>query len=225
MLARTSATSKPKGEAIPSVQKIRSRAKVAALTFRECEDALRDLFLAAQEEVTFPGITLNRLAVIRDENTGLLLCGGRFQIFNEEKAAVPILPYTSWISTLLAQEAHNANHEEIAGTLLQMRKKAWVVRGRKLAQKIVVNCVTCRKAKARRCQQIMSDLPSERITPANPFKYTTVDLFGPYEVKDEVRKKVKLKVWGIVFCCMASRAMHTDLVSDQSAEGFLLAYQ
>lgn len=71
----------------------------------------------------------------------------------------------------------------------------------------------------------MSDLPSERITPANPFEYTTVDLFGPYEVKDEVRKKVKLKVWGIVFCCMASRAMHTDLVSDQSAEGFLLAYQ
>lgn len=44
-------------------------------------------------------------------------------------------------------------------------------------------------------------------------------------MKDEVRKKVKLKVWGIVFCCMVSRAMHTDLVSDQSAEGFLLAYQ
>ncbi|XP_059192192.1 uncharacterized protein LOC131974080 [Centropristis striata] len=106
-----------------------------------------------------------------------------------------------------------------------MRRKAWVVRGRKLAQKIVDNCVTCKKAKARRCQQIMGDLPSERITPANPFEYTTVDLFGPYEVKDEVRKKVRLKVWGIVFCCMASRAMHTDLVSDQSAEGFLLAYQ
>lgn len=52
-----------------------------------------------------------------------------------------------------------------------------------------------------------------------------MDLFGPYEVKDEVRKKVKLKVWGIVFCCMASRAMHTDLVSDQSAESFLLVYQ
>lgn len=179
----------------------------------------------AQEEVTFPDTTLNRLAVVRDENTGLLLCGGRFQIFNEEKTAVPILPCTSWVSTLLALEAHKANHEEIAGTLLRMRRKAWVVRGRKIAQKIVDNCVTCRKTKARKCQQIMSDLPQERITPANPFEYTTVDLFGPYEVKDEVRKKVKLKVWGIVFCCMASRAMHTDLVRDQSAEGFLLAYQ
>lgn len=71
----------------------------------------------------------------------------------------------------------------------------------------------------------MSDLPPERVSPANPFEYTTVDLFGPYIVKDEVRKRVKLKVWAIVFCCMASRAIHTDLVSDQSSEGFLLAYQ
>lgn len=79
------------------------------------------------------------------------------------------------------------------------------------------------KSKARRCQQIIIDLPSKRITPANRFEYTTVNLFGPYEVKDEVRKKVKL--WGIVFCCMASRAMHTDFVRDQLAESFLLAYQ
>ncbi|XP_067280641.1 uncharacterized protein [Pseudorasbora parva] len=223
MLAKTTTTSKPKK--ISSALEIKSRVKEATLTIIECEDALRDLFLAAQKEVTLPDTTLSRLAVVKEENTGLLLCGGRFQIFNEEKTAVPILPCTSWVSTLLAQEAHRANHEDIAGTLLRMRRKAWVLRGRKLAQKIVDNCVTCRKLKARRCQQIMSDLPSERITPANPFEYTTVDLFGPYEVKDEVRKKVKLKVWGIVFCCMVSRAMHTDLVSDQSAEGFLLAYQ
>lgn len=225
MLAKTPTRSKPKRKEILSTLEIKSRVKEATLTVMECEDALRDLFLAAQMEVVLPDTTLSRLAVVREENTGLLLCGGRFQIFNKEKTAVPVLPCTSWVSTLLAQEAHKANHEEIAGTLLRMRRKAWVVRGRKLAQKIVDNCVICRRLKARRCQQIMSDLPSERITPANPFEYTTVDLFGPYEVKDEVRKKVKLKVWGIVFCCMASRAMHTDLVSDQSAEGFLLAYQ
>ncbi|XP_031434591.1 uncharacterized protein LOC116223147 [Clupea harengus] len=48
---------------------------------------------------------------------------------------------------------------------------------------------------------------------------------GLYEVKDEVKKRVRLKVWGIVFSCMASRAIHADIVSDMSAEGFLLAYQ
>ncbi|KAI3354310.1 hypothetical protein L3Q82_018497 [Scortum barcoo] len=218
------ASSRPKWEEISSAE-VKCRTKQAVLTVSEYEDAQRDLFLAAQEDAVFHDTTLNRLTVYKDKETGLLVCGGRYQIFNDEKTTVPILPYDSWLSTLLAQGAHNANHEEIAGTLLRMRKKAWVVKGRKVAQKIVDSCVTCRKARAKKCQQIMSDLPSERITPARPFEYTTVDLFGPYEVKDEVRKKVRLKVWGIVFCCMASRALHTDIVSDQSSEGFLLAYK
>lgn len=207
------------------VKDLEKGTKEAVLTVREREDAQRDLFLAAQEDVAFPDTTLNRLVVYKDTDSGLLLCGGRVQALNEDKVAVPILPYHAWISTLLAQEAHRASHEGVAGTLLRMRKKAWVVQGRKLAKKSVDSCVVCRKERARRCQQIMSDLPPERTGPAAPFEYTTLDLFGPYEVKDEVKKRVKLKVWGIVYCCMASRGIHADIVSDQSTEGFLLAYK
>ncbi|XP_041831483.1 uncharacterized protein LOC121633477 [Melanotaenia boesemani] len=138
---------------------------------------------------------------------------------------VPILPHTAWISTLLAREAHSVNHEGLAGTLLRMRSKAWVVKGKRVAKKVIDACVTCRKARAKLCQQIMSDLPPERSEPAAPFEFTTMDLFGPYDVRDEVKKRVRLKVWGIVFSCMASRAIHADIVSDMSSEGFLLAYQ
>lgn len=88
VLAGTSTTSKPKRGNILSALEVKSKVKEATLTVKECEDTLRDLFLAAQEEVTFPDTTLNKLAVVRDE-TGPLLCGGRFQIFNEEKTAVP----------------------------------------------------------------------------------------------------------------------------------------
>lgn len=54
-------------------------------------------------------------------------------------------------------------------------------------------------------------------------KLTTADLFDSYEVKDHMRKKVKLKVWVIVFCCMASGAIHTDVVGQLTSqlEGFL----
>ncbi|XP_073797048.1 uncharacterized protein [Danio rerio] len=203
---------------------LQNKIKQTMLTVKEEEYILKELFLAAQQGVTFPDTTLSRLAVYR-ENSGLLVCGGRIQIFNEEKIAVPILPCSAWVSMLLAREAHSANHEEVAGTLLRMRKKAWVIKGRRLAKKVVDSCVICRKARAKRCEQIMADLPPERTEPAAPFEYTTLDLFGPYIVKDEVRKRVHLKVWGIVYCCMASRAIHTDIVSDQSAEGFMLAYQ
>lgn len=197
--------------------------KHTVLTVKEHEDALKDLFLAAQEGTAFSDTTLSRLVVYKDVRSGLLVCGGRIQMFNEDKTAVPVLPFEAWVSTLLAQESHKVNQEGVAGTLLWMRKKAWVIKGHRLAKKMVDSCVIFRKNKAKQCQQIMADLPLERTAPAAPFEFTSMDLFGPYEVKDEVKKRTR--VWGIVFCCMASRAIHTEVVSDMSSEGFLLAYQ
>lgn len=134
------------------------------------------------------------------------------QIFNEDKVAVPILPFEAWLSTLLARKAHK-DHNGVAGTLLKMRRKAWVVKGQRIAQKVVENCFSFPAVHAKRCHQIMGDLPPERTEPSAPFKYTTVDLFGPYQVKDDVKKRVSLKVWGVVFSCMASRAIHTEMVN------------
>lgn len=41
-----------------------------------------------------------------------------------------------------------------------------------------------------------SSLPPEQTGTAAPFEFTTKDLFGPYEVRDEVKKIVWRKVWG-----------------------------
>lgn len=193
-----------------------------ALNTEDLEYAFRTLCLAAQAGVMIPDTTLNRLVAIKRD--GLLVCGGRIQAFRKDKTVVPLLPYEAWISTLLAREAHAVNHEGVAGTLMRMRRKAWVVKGRQIAKRVVENCVLCRRSRAKQCQQLMSDLPPERLGPAAPFEFTAVDLFGPYEVRDEVKKRVRLKVWGIVFSCMASRAIHADIVSDVATEGFLLAY-
>ncbi len=71
----------------------------------------------------------------------------------------------------------------------------------------------------------MGNLPQERSRPVAPFQFTAVDLFGPYQVKDDVKKRVTMKAWGVVFCCMASRAIHTELANTMSTESFLMAYQ
>ena len=102
----------PKWEAVSSSQ---------VISVKEREDALRDIFLAVQQGASFPSTTTDRLVVYRDQETGLLVCGGRVQIFNEDKVAVPILSYEAWVSTLLAREAHEENHDGVAGTLLKMR--------------------------------------------------------------------------------------------------------
>lgn len=207
---------RPRWEEVPSS---------GTISVKERQQALTALFLATQEGAKFPSTTTDRLVAFKEQGTGLLLCGGRVQNFERDHAAVPLLPADSWVSTLLARESHGEAHDGVAGTLLKMRKKAWVIRGRRIAQKAVDACILCKKSRARRCQQVMADLPPERTEPAAPFKFTTVDLFGPYLVKDEVKKRVTMKVWGVVFCCMASRAIHTELASAMSTEAFLLAYQ
>ena len=70
---------------------------------------------------------------------------------------------------------------------------------------------------------MIGDLPQERTRPTAPFEFTAVDLFGPYQVKDDVRKRVTIKVWEVVFCCMASRAIHTELANTMSTESFLMS--
>lgn len=107
---------------------------------------------------------------------------------------------------------------------MKMRAKAWVIKGRRIAKRVVDDCLICRKTKAKKCEQVMGFLPPERTEPAAPFTFTAVDVFGPYDVRDDVKKRVTQKAWGVLFCCMASRAIHAEIASDLSTEGFLVAY-
>ena len=197
---------------------------VLALSAKERDEAFKNLALATQKGYQFNETTLKRLVTFRDRNSDLLLCGGRIQSWTEDGEAVPLLPYHSCLGKLLARETHGENHEGVATTLLKTMKKAWIVQGRRVVKEAMNGCVECRKRRVRACQQVMGILPTERTTPAEPFEYTTLDLFGPYEVTDCVKKRTTMKAWGVVFCCMASRAIYADLVSDISTEGFLKAY-
>ncbi|KAJ7995807.1 hypothetical protein DPEC_G00248420 [Dallia pectoralis] len=39
------------------------------------------------------------------------------------------------LGTLLAREAHEENHEDVASTLLRTRRKAWIIQGRRTVKK------------------------------------------------------------------------------------------
>ena len=85
---------------------------------------------------------------------------------------------------------------------------------------IVSKCVVCRKLRGHSQNQKMVDLPPERVTPAPPFTYTGMDVFGPFYIK-EGRKE--LKRWGPIFTCLSSRAIHLETLNSMTTDSFLNA--
>ena len=70
----------------------------------------------------------------------------------------------------------------------------------------------------------MGSLPLERSTPSKPFLVTTLDLFGPIVIKDSCVKKgprIHKKVWGVLFTCIAVRAVYLDVAEDYSTQAIL----
>jgi hypothetical protein len=66
-------------------------------------------------------------------------------------------------------------------------------------------------------------MPDFRLGPQPVFSTTALDLFGPLEYKDMVRKRITGKGWGVIFVCTASSAIHLELTESYSTDAFLQA--
>ena len=96
--------------------------------------------------------------------------------------------------------------------------------GKRLAKSICNKCVKCRMAAARASTQLLGQLPPARVEPNYVFLHTGLDLAGPFYIrKGHTRRPVVVKCYLIIFICFCTKAVHLELVSDQTKEAFLAA--
>ena len=139
------------------------------------------------------------------------------------KAAHPmVLPKSHHVSILIVRYYHYVlGHAGREHVLSVIRQSFWILRGRSLVRQILSKCVSCRRRNAPTLQQVMADLPKERLVPYQPpFTYTCLDFFGPFCVK---RSRSTVKVYGCVFVCFNSRAIHIEDVSSLETDTFIQA--
>ena len=120
------------------------------------------------------------------------------------------------------EEIHTRNKHAVAQALLAItRQKYWPEAGKKLAKQVVKNCVLCVRSKPKLMEQIMGELPAERVNMARPFIHASLDYCGPFEIHHKLRGKRVSKGYVCVFVCLTTKAVHLEPATNQSIDGFI----
>ena len=114
-----------------------------------------------------------------------------------------------------------AGHGGRGMTISEIRSNDfWVINCTAAVKSMISKCLDCRKLRGKTCQQKMSDLPEEQLIEEPPFSYCGVDLFGPFVVKES---RNIYKLYGAMFTCLSSRAIHIETTNSMTADSFILA--
>ncbi len=71
----------------------------------------------------------------------------------------------------------------------------------------------------------MAPLSEIRVTQVAPFLHIGIDNFGPMHIISPVSRHDTINVYGLIFTCLITRAVHLEMVPDLSGEHFLLALE
>ena len=149
--------------------------------------------------------------------------GGRLQnsdLFDQQHPL--ILPKGHHITSLIIEDTHKNNLHASGQLLLSIiRQKFWIPDARNVLKKTTKKCVTCR-IKATTATQLMGQLPQVWVKPSKPFANSGVDYSGPFYIKQGgTRSKTLVKCYIALFICLATKAIHLELVTELSTEAYI----
>ena len=88
-------------------------------------------------------------------------------------------------------------------------------------RRVIKSCFQFKKQGAVRGEQLMADLPKERLRSGDPpFTNVGVDYFGPFYVR---QGRSNVKRYGCLFTCLVVRAVHIEVVNSLDTDSFINA--
>ncbi|XP_046431027.1 uncharacterized protein LOC124184894 [Neodiprion fabricii] len=171
---------------------------------------------------------LLRLATFVDSN-GLLRVRGHLHnspCSYDEKHQL-ILPQEASLTTLVIEQAHRKTlHGGTQVTLVTLRRQYWVVGGRVPVRSFIRRCITCIRNRAMLGYQLMGQLPPSRFSQVRPFINSGVDYAGPIFLRTfRGRGARTYKGYIVVLVYFSTSAIHLEMATDYSSEGFIAAYK
>ena len=166
---------------------------------------------------------IRKLHPLLDE-MGILRVGGRLEnaLIDYDAKHPIILPYRDHVTDLIISQHHQkTGHLGQEYVLSSLRHQYWVIKGRSAVRRVISGCFLCKKLGAVRGEQLMGDLPKERLMSEEPpFTHVGVDYFGPLYVR---QGRSNVKRYGCLFTCLAVTAVHIEVVHSLDTDGFINA--
>lgn len=159
----------------------------------------------------------------------IIRVGGRLHNANlsEDSKQPMLLPSQHRLTWLIVHDTHlRLMHAGCQTTLQGIRQQFWIIHGRRTVSTIINKCVRCFRYKKQAQQQMMGNIPKNRVRAAHPFQFTGVDFAGYFEVKQSDRRNAPyVKCYVCLFVCMVTKAIHLELAKDLSTQAFLDCYR
>lgn len=171
--------------------------------------------------------TVANLTVIWDKEMKLLRIDGRIRSQNltKDEQFPIIISKQGYLAKLLIRDAHfKTGHGGNQLMLQYLRTKYWIMGARQMAKNVTRQCPICFRFRMKTSEQLMATLPTIRTTPSRPFSKVGVDYAGPVMLRSALGRNPRLiKAYIAVFICLVTRAIHVELVSDDTTEAFIAA--
>lgn len=163
------------------------------------------------------------------DDKNILRVGGRLrhaEISHNSKYPM-IMRSNNALAVLVVSDAHKRTlHGGVQLTMAYVRSKFWITRLKSLVSTTIKKCFVCARQRAIAKGQKMGDLPKARVTPARPFFNSGVDFAGPLKILISRGRGHKCtKGYICIFICMATKAIHLELVGDLSTDSFIGAFK
>ena len=217
---------------VEKLKKVKSREEMEEASLRLYRQAEKLWIKYVQKEILksdkYPQMK-SSLGLYQDEE-GMLRCQGRIGLSSlPHDTRFPILlPRGHHFTKLVILNCHDqVMHNGVAETLVQVRSKYWIAKGRQTVKSIISKCVVCKKLEGRPYGMPPTpQLPGFRLSDEFAFTSIGVDFAGPVYVKDIYDKSSNMnKAYIVLYTCASSRAVHLDLIPRLTTEAFVRSFK
>lgn len=162
------------------------------------------------------------------DEKNIIRVGGRLRnsdLQTEQKHPIILGTHTHLTNLIIADAHKKTLHGGIQLMLCYLRSKYWIIHAKNAVKACIHKCLICARQRAATRTQIMGDLPKVRVTQARPFLHSGVDFAGPLQILMSKGRGAKSnKAYIAIFICMATKAIHLELVGDLTSESFIGAF-